>query len=775
MKESAKKKVAKKKAPRKKVAQKKTAEKETAPTKTAAKKVTAKKTARKRTTRKQPTSPVCMDLRDDGIAVLTFDRLQSAANIFDAATLDALDSLLDEIHAMPKTKGVILTSAKESIFIAGADLEALQKAEPEALRELVTRGQQVFQKLADLDIPTAAAIHGVCLGGGLEVALACDWRVASPDRATKLGLPETQLGIIPAWGGSTRLPRLVGLTKAIPLVTSGKTLSAVAAYKTGIVDELVPRERLEEMAARLLHRGHPERKRFTLTHNYVSASVIALAAKRKILANTRGNYPAPLAALRVMARGVSTSVENSLKGERETVMELARDHTARNLMRVFELREHSRKLRYLPKSAADPKTSVEHTAVIGAGVMGSGIAHWLSSQSYPVVLQDISENQIASGLRSIAKLFGSAVKRKIMTELEAKQARDRIHPSASPVPLDDVDLVIEAATEDLDIKKKIFQELCQRTGPKTILATNTSALPIGELVADPGITHPERILGLHFFNPVHRMKLVEVVVPKTADREHVEVCLKFLRSIGKFPVVVQDSPGFLVNRILLPYLIEAGRLYDTGVEAREIDQAMLTFGMPMGPIRLLDEIGLDVGLHVANTLEAAFGKRFEIPGILRRMVDCGNLGRKTGGGFYLYESSAKKTDIPNPEALKCRRGESGDPMKREQIANRLALLMVNEAWRCQEEGVAKSGDDIDFAMIMGTGFAPFRGGPMNWSHEFGLEKTRSLLERLASSEGERFTPAQSLVKAAGEEKPPPPSAEPTPPASGPPPGTPPPR
>lgn len=719
-----------------------------------------KKAPRKKAVRKQPSSPIQLDLRNDAIVVLTFDRPDSSANIFDAATLDALDSRLDEIIAMPKAKGVILTSAKDSIFIAGADLKALQEANAEQLRELVARGQQVFQKLADLGIPTAAAIHGVCLGGGLEVALACDWRVASPDKTTKLGLPETQLGIIPAWGGSTRLPRLIGLPKAIPLVTSGKTLSAVAAYKTGIVDELVPRERLEEMAARLVHRGQPERKKFPLANNYLSASVIALTAKRKILASTRGNYPAPLAALRVMTQGAPASIEHSLKGESDAVLKLARGDTSRNLMRVFDLQEHSRKLRYLPKSAPAPKTRVKNTAVIGAGVMGSGIAHWLSSRSHPVVLQDISESQIASGMRSIAKLFDQAVQRKIMTDLEAKQARDRIHPSASPVPLDDVDLVIEAATEDLGIKKKIFQDLCKRAGPNTILATNTSALPIGELVADPGITHPERILGLHFFNPVHRMKLVEVVVPKTTDRNHVEVCLKFLRGIGKLPVVVQDSPGFLVNRILLPYLVEAGRLYDTGIDAREIDKAMLSFGMPMGPIRLLDEIGLDVGLHVASTLEAAFGKRFKIPGILRRMVDCGNLGRKTGAGFYLYDPPSKKSDQANPEALKCRRGETGEPMKREDIANRLALLMVNEAWRCLEENVAASADDIDFAMIMGTGFAPFRGGPMNWAHEFGLGKTHSILEQLAASEGERFTPAKSLAKAAREEKSPPPLAHP---------------
>lgn len=717
------------------------------------KKVPKKKTARKKTTRKKAVSPIRLDVRDDGIAVLTFDRPNSPANIFDEATLEALDSRIDEISELPIATGVILLSAKNSIFIAGADLDALQNASTEELRSLISKGQTTFQKLADLNIPTVAAIHGACLGGGLEVALACDWRVASPDKSTKLGLPETQLGIIPAWGGSTRLPRLIGLPKAIPLITAGKTLSAVAAYKTGIVDELVPVERLENMAARLIHRGLPERKSFSMTNNHLSAPIIGWAARRKVLSTTRGHYPAPIAALEVMVQGAPAPFEHSLEHESDAVLKLAKGDVAKNLMRVFNLQEHSRKLRYLPKSTPDPKKTIAHTAVIGAGVMGAGIAHWLSSRAYPVILQDISESQIATGMRSITKLFDAAVKRRILTELEAKQACDLIHPSATPVPLDEVDLVIEAATEDLKIKKKIFQDLSKRTGPKTILATNTSALPISELTNDPKITNPERILGLHFFNPVHRMQLVEVVVPKTADRNLVEVCLNFLKGIGKLPVVVKDSPGFLVNRILLPYLIEAGRLYDSGVDAREIDRAMLSFGMPMGPIRLLDEIGLDVGLHVAGTLESAFGDRFEIPGILRRMVDCGNLGRKAGAGFYRYDGSSNGSDEANPDALECRRSEITRDMSREQISNRLALLMANEAWRCLEERVAESADDIDFAMIYGTGFAAFRGGPMTWIQDFGLTNACSTLEQLTATDGERFAPAKSLKKAAGESTP----------------------
>jgi alkylation response protein AidB-like acyl-CoA dehydrogenase/3-hydroxyacyl-CoA dehydrogenase len=388
---------------------------------------------------------------------------------------------------------------------------------------------------------------------------------------------------------------------------------------------------------------------------------------------------------------------------------------------------------------------MNRTAVIGAGVMGAGIAQWLSAREIPVLLQDIDPARVAAGMNSIAKVYGGGVKRHLFTASEARHLADHITPCASPVPLQSVDLVIEAAVERLDIKKKIFADLCARSRSDTILATNTSALPISELGRAEGVTHPERILGLHFFNPVHLMRLVEIVITDQTSEQAIATALAFVRRIGKSPVVVRDSPGFLVNRILMPYLIEAGRLFERGVSPQEIDAAMLDFGMPMGPIRLLDEVGLDVAMHVAETMIDAFGERFAVPDTLKKLVEKGHVGRKSGRGFYVYHGD--KT-TPNPEALALRWGRAVPSVDRAALAERLALLMTNESFRVLEEGVAESADDIDFAMILGTGYAPFRGGPMTWARRTGLGKVKTRLDSLAESDGPAFAPAPSLAEAA---------------------------
>ncbi|MCL4109919.1 UNVERIFIED_CONTAM: hypothetical protein GTU68_012728 [Idotea baltica] len=341
--------------------------------------------------------------------------------------------------------------------------------------------------------------------------------------------------------------------------------------------------------------------------------------------------------------------------------------------------------------------------------MGSGIAQWISARDFPVILSDLNHEAVAKGLSNVDKIYESAVKRRIFTEHEARLKRDKVAPIAYRVPLTSTDLVIEAAVENLDVKKKIFADLCERVRPDTILATNTSALSISELIKGEGITHPERVIGIHFFNPVHRMKLVEIVVTDVTDPAVVEATLRFVRKLGKSPIVVNDSPGFVVNRILMPYLIEAARLFDSGVDAREIDEAMLDFGMPMGPLRLLDEVGLDVATHVAGTMGEAFGDRFVVPTVVGRLVVSGNLGRKSGSGFFSF--AATKNSV-NPLAIESRTAKSSVKMNRTEIADRLAGLMVNEARMVLEEGVAASSEDVDLAMILGTGFTPFRGGPL---------------------------------------------------------------
>lgn len=688
-----------------------------------------------------PLTNIRREISPDGLAILTFDHPDTSANVFDEATLDELNDHLAEIEAL-EVRGLILQSAKPAIFVAGADIGALHTLPKAGLNSLIHKGQALFERLANLKVPTVAAIHGACMGGGLEVALACDWRVASPDKVTNLGLPETQLGILPAWGGCTRLPKLIGLPKALSLILPGKQLAATHALKLGLVDAVVPREQLLAEARVLIERGKRAPESHFKTNNRLTADGLKLFLSRKLRKQTRGNYPAVLEALRVVTASVSVSTEASLENEREAVLLLAETEACRNLIRVFNLQQRSRKLVFDPSADAKPE-KIENTAVIGAGVMGAGIAQWISSRGIPVTLRDIDENRVAAGLSSIRKLYAGGVRRRLFDLREATRMMDLIHATAKPVPLMNADLVIEAAVENLDIKKKIFADLSGRTRPDAILATNTSALPIGDLAEAPGIVNPERILGLHFFNPVHRMKLVEIVVTKRTSAAAVESALKFVKSIGKLPVVVNDSPGFLVNRILMPYLLAAAKLYDRGVDARLIDKAMLDFGMPMGPIRLLDEIGIDVALHVAKTMSEAFADRLTVPGIINRMVDSGEFGRKGGSGFYRHAKNGK-TEL-SQAALNVRGLEKPIKMTALEIADLLPMLMVDEAARCLEEGVVSDPQDVDFAMIMGTGWAPFRGGPLRFADSLGAEQLLGRFEAATRAADEKFTPSARLA------------------------------
>ena len=682
-----------------------------------------------------------MTAREDGICVVTFDQPGSAANIFDLRTLDELAQELEFIERQTELKGVIFASAKHSIFIAGADLNAMLKVASSAdARILIERGQAVMNRIAALKIPTVAAVHGAAVGGGYELCLACDYRLASPDYATKIGLPEIKIGLLPGWGGSTRLPRLIGLPKALDIILGGKTVPAKHALKLGMIDEIAPAECLIAAAMRKIKLGKPDRSNHWLTNNHLVASVIAPQVRKRLLQKTRGHYPAVLKALEVVTRGISGSVEASLALERDGIIELMQTDVCRNLISVFFLQERARKRKL---SAADSK-SVARTAVIGAGVMGAGIAQWISARKLPVILRDINTEQVAKGMASVAKLYRDAVKRRLLTAHEARTGMERVYPAPAEVPLRHTDMVIEAAVENLELKKKIFQRLDELVSPDTILATNTSALPISEMAAST--RHPERVVGLHFFNPVHRMQLVEVIAARQTAPEVLQRALRFTQQIGKLPVLVKDSPGFLVNRILMPYLIEAGNLFEAGAKIEDLDDVMLDFGMPMGPMRLLDEVGLDVSLHVAETLAVHFGDRMKVPGCIRQMTGAGLLGRKNGSGFYLHEKS--KGARPNPQISTYVQSQKGRAITREELQERMVFLMVNEAARCLEEQIVTDPADVDFAMIMGTGFAPFRGGPLRYTDTVGAARLVGAMNHLVASGTAHFEPCELLAKMA---------------------------
>lgn len=691
---------------------------------------------------------------DENICVLTFDRPDSAANIFDKAALMELSDHINYVMCNSNIQGLVLTSAKKSIFIAGADLTQLSKARtPEELRDMIELGQVVFNRLATLNIPTVAAIHGACVGGGYEVTLACDYRIASPDKVTKIGLPETQLGIIPAWGGSTRLPRLIGLAKALPIILGGKTLAAKPALKCGMIDDLVPREYLVEKACQLiLKRGMKLRVRKTpLAHKLMTLGpakkMIIKRAAKMVFATTRGHYPAPPKALEVVTQGLNMSLDDSLALERDAILELGTTEACKNLIRIFFLQERAKKLTGIPADPA-PETKVKpvkRVTVVGAGVMGGGIAQWSSARGLGVILRDINHEALAKGLAGIAKVYEQAVKRHAMTKLEARDGMDRIVASAVDVPLHSVDVIVEAAVEKMDLKKKLFAHLDSLAGPETILASNTSALSISEIAT--ATKHPERVIGIHFFNPVHRMQLVEVVVGKQTSPEVVRRSVKFVQQIGKLPVVVKDAPGFLVNRILMPYLIEAGHLFENGARVEDVDECMLEFGMPMGPLRLIDEVGVDVSHHVASDLASKFRDRMHCPEVLSKMMADELLGKKNGKGFYLHNKKGKEPSV-NPRIDKYKSGTACAKLTREELRTRMVLLMVNEAARCLEGGIVEEPADVDFGMIMGTGFAPFLGGPLRFADSVGIPHIVDEMKRLADEEL-RFTPCNLLQTLAG--------------------------
>jgi 3-hydroxyacyl-CoA dehydrogenase / enoyl-CoA hydratase / 3-hydroxybutyryl-CoA epimerase len=689
-----------------------------------------------------------------GHCVLTFDRPDSTANIFDEATFAELNAQLDFLVS-PEAgaiKGVIFRSAKPKIFLAGADLIGFTKdPSPEKIESLIRVGQQTFRRIASLQVPSVAAIHGLALGGGCEITLACDYRVASTAGDTKIGLPEVQIGILPGWGGSTILPRLIGLPKSLEVILSGKQLAAIPALKAGLVDAVGPSESLLALAEKQIAKG----KRGPLPRHFANlapaAALIARQARANVLSKTGGHYPAPLKALEVVIAALRGSIDEGLALEKKAFIELATGDIARNLIGIFLLQERSKKTP-LPADLSLPTTpprKIGRVTVVGAGVMGAGIAQWLAARGTSVLLKDIAPEPLAAGLQSIQKLFRDAVKRRRFSAVEARAALDRIVPVAGDVPLKRSDLVIEAAVERLDLKQRIFRDLETATAPGVVLATNTSALSIDSIAG--ALQDPGRVVGIHFFNPVHRMQLVEIVRGDRTSALALDTALRFVKGIGKLPVLVRDRPGFLVNRILTPYLTEAGRLCQEGYGVADIDHAMERFGMPMGPLRLIDEVGLDVGRHVAADLAARLTTPQGPPvPAMDEMIARKWLGKKSGRGFYVHAGKGKPTlnvDLESLPGIAPR--QPPDPRL---FHDRLILPMINEAARVLEEHVVDAPEDVDFGMIMGSGWAPFRGGPLRYADSLGARKVVDDLNALASRLGDRFQPCDRLTTMAADNR-----------------------
>lgn len=659
----------------------------------------------------------CWQLETTGdTAVLTIDCPDKSANVLDQANLIELEQQLRDLAEDHTIKGLVVVSGKPGIFIAGADIKVLRDAGPDQVAALIDLGQSVFNRLSDLPFPTVAAIHGACAGGGFELALACTMRIASDHPKTKIGLPETKLGLIPGWGGSTRLPALIGLDRAAPLVMSGTLLPAKAAMKKGMVDRVVAPEHLMSQARLMLR--ETVRRKHGISRRLIHLPGIREAwkglAARSLARRTGGHYPAPKLALEVMTNSVSMPRTHSLRAEREAFQNLATRPETRNLLNLFFLNEQARKWRPALGEAA----TVELVVVIGAGVMGAGIAYWLATRGHTVLLQDVNADALARGLKGIRKRLDEAVARRILDATAARAAMDRILASPDEVPLQRFTCLIEAAPENMELKKSIYRSLAPRMAADAIWCSNTSALPIDKL-AD-AVPDPSRFVGLHFFNPVERMPLVEVIPGVRTHADTTATAVRFAQSIGKLPVVVKDCPGFLVNRILMPYLMAGVRLFEQGHPAPVIDRAMLSFGMPMGPLRLLDEVGIDVAMSVSEALDTGADV-----GLLKAMVSAGFLGRKSGRGFYLHKkpglprrmlnllSTASPLPPVNRKAAGLIRSDvAGDRVPTDQIADHLAGHLTRAAKHALADCVVDDAGRLDFAIIAGTGYPPFRGGPL---------------------------------------------------------------
>ena len=682
--------------------------------------------------------------RDGDLAVIWFDLPGEKVNKFSSAVMMEFAGIVDEMEKASDIKRIILASGKPSIFIAGADVTEFSKAtSAEQAKEYVRLGQQVFHRFSKLPQTTVAAINGAALGGGCEISISCDWRVMSDSPRAQIGLPEVKLGIFPAWGGTTKLPRLIGLPAALDMILNGKTVDGKRAKRMGLVDEVVPAGILLDVARQFAARGKRRgggQTRFYIEGNPLARSVIFSKARKAVMQQTRGHYPAPLAALEVMEYAMSHGVERGLAREAEAVAPLIMGEVAQNLVRLFFLMEDSKKERI-------PATPIEvsEAGVLGAGVMGGGIAQIVADKTDALVrMRDINWNAIAGGMKAAARVWKRKLERRRMTRGEMQRKLARITSTTDWSGFERCEMVIEAVVENLEIKKQVRDELQAVARENAIFASNTSTIPISNIAE--GAKRPENVVGMHFFNPVDRMPLVEIIRgSKTSDTAMVTAA-NFARKLGKTVVYCNDGPGFVVNRILGPYMNESGFILEEGNSIESIDAAMLDFGLPMGPMALLDEVGIDVAAKVAKILGAAFGDRGEQSTVVDKLYADGRHGKKNGKGLYVYENGKRKE--PDTSVYRVLGIRSTRPADAKSVVERMVLAMINEAAMILDEKIVASAPELDLAMIMGTGFPPFRGGLLRYADALGLPYVQARLDDLSLKHGKRFNATAPLRRLA---------------------------
>ncbi len=692
-----------------------------------------------------------LQVESGGLATLTFDNPGRSVNVFNRAVIAELAEVVDELADRTDVRCLVLLSGKPTNFIAGADVDEIARiTDGKEIEVAVVTVQGIFSKWEDLPFPTVAAVRGTCMGGGTEISLASDYLVISDRESVRIGLPETKLGIIPAWGGCVRMPRKIGLTAALDIILAGKAVRPKKAFKIGLADALVPDASFGHEVRRfadLVIAGKAPKPRKAdfksrlLDGNPLGRKLVFDQARKQVLERTGGNYPAPLRAIEVIATGLSDGPSAGFAAEARAEMELAVSPVCKNLVHLFRLMEGSKRA----DPGAAPGRPVESTAVVGAGVMGGGIAQIIADKAdVEVRMKDIQEQALAQGMAVASRLFDKQLERRWLTRPEAARKMTLLRPSLEYTGFAAADLVIEAVVEKLEIKRRVFADLERTTRPEAILATNTSSISIDLISAE--MERPERCVGMHFFNPVSQMPLVEVIAGSRTSAEATRTVADFARRLGKTPVVVKDGPGFLVNRLLGFTMAEALWLLNDGYSIDDLDRTLREWGMPMGPLTLIDEVGIDTAVHVGRILVDAFGDRLEFPEWFDRLVDDGRLGAKSGKGFYRYKAGKRQEPDPAVYPLLGLEPTAGPPSP-QLVSDRLILPMVNEAARCLDEGVVATAGDLDLAMIMGTGFPPFRGGLCRWADQQGLGKLREVLDRMAGERGERYRPSVALDRA----------------------------
>lgn len=712
-----------------------------------------------------------VDTRSDGVCVVTIDVPGEPVNTLNARFSNDFAEAMEVIEGDSNIRAVVITSGKPDSFLAGADIEMLKAVKTAEDAEALSRGgQHAMQRLADLPVPVVCAIHGACLGGGLELALACDARVATDDKKTKLGLPEVQLGLLPGAGGTQRLPRLIGLQAALDLILSGKQVPARKAKKLGLVDEVAPQPLLVQVACDLAltlsHKSAEDKtpmdrvtgafkhllsseeiQELVLEDNPLGRKVLFDQAKKKLLEKTHGNYPAPEKALEAVRAGYQHGIVKGLEVEAKNFGELVVSPEAAELINIFFATQALKKDRGTddPEASARP---IEKVAMLGGGLMGGGITYVTAQVAgIPVRLKDKDHAGVGRGLAYVRGILDERVKRKRMTPLERELSMARVTGTTEMTGFADVDVVIEAVFEDLALKQRVLGEVEAACKDEVIFASNTSTIPITQIAE--AAKHPENVIGMHYFSPVHKMPLLEIIVTDKTSPSVTATCVKLGKRQGKTVIVVRDGVGFYTSRILGPYINEALHLVSEGVPVEQIDRALVNFGFPVGPIKLLDEVGIDVANKAAGVVGSAFGDRLEAPAGMEKLIGDERFGRKSKKGFYRYDGK-KGVD----ESVYTLLGVTPKPAPKldKDIQLRCALQMINEAAYCFGEGILRSARDGDIGAVFGLGFPPFRGGPFRFVDRQGAKHIVEHCERLQKQCGKRFSPAPVLSEMAASGK-----------------------